>query len=521
MKNKFTVIFICIILASLYFIGYGFVIPNSDESQKTINKNEFYLNPKEIFYPQINRFQKFKNNLKYFVSSFYYWNPTLINKEKVNYHFILSENDRVFFDSINKIAFKIGKFYDYLKTNRNVKLIHNDSIFNVKVKIHGSAVTPHYLNRPSVKFTVLDEVNKDFTLISGYEMTYRNIFFNNLGTNNNLITEGPGKIVSFRFNGNLLDGLLIPRLDSAQISKKYNKNLFLKYKNFPNLYQHSSDFDNIYFNNENKIKIQSDLYEIKLNDLKVFLNNNYYFSDSEKQYLGNFYSLLYLLNNVHMITGDNETLMVFEDGIYPLFRNENYLSTYNPGRRNNFDEHIFSNYEDLYRKNIESFTKHRFALIDSNIRYSRNLNFWKLINQKEEIIDSFDSIYHEYEIIHRKYNKDYLNIRSNHRIMKKSLINNFKTIKNYLKLNSAIINHYKDSLEIVIDGYVNFELFDGINSLGSFESRDFYIDENEIKSKIKINKINYTGNIYDLIITNKVTKDTLNTINFSSISKTK
>ena len=51
--------------------------------------------------------------------------------------------------------------------------------------------------------------------------------------------------------------------------------------------------------------------------------------------------------------------------------------------------------------------------------------------------------------------------------------------------------------------------------------RDFYIDENEIKSKIKINKINYTGNIYDLIITNKVTKDTLNTINFSSISKTK
>ena len=106
------------------------------------NINEFYLNPpsESYNYPYKNTKQFYKDEFKSFVREFFFLNPNRFLKNKVDYQFIISKNDKKFFDSILKIATKRGKMTDDLKSYRRVKLINKDTLQDVEIKYHGSSV---------------------------------------------------------------------------------------------------------------------------------------------------------------------------------------------------------------------------------------------------------------------------------------------------------------------------------------------------------------------------------------------
>ena len=518
MKKTITYFSFFIIISLLYgSIKYFFETRfYNTYSEKNINK--FYLNPPSEWYnyPYKGTTQFYKDEFKSFVSEFFFFNPNRFLKNKVDYQFIISENDKKFFDSILKIATKRGKMTDDLKSYRTVKLINKDTLQDVEIKYHGSSVYPHYRNRPSLRLRLSNELD-EYNLISGIEMNYRNIFFNEIGLQNNLIVEGPGEIKSIRFNGSSYDTYKYERLDSLIIYNKFNKNLIFQHKNFSNVYQHSSDHDNLFYNNEKNVYINNKEQEDKFNRFKNFLLNGVSFNEQEIDYYGKFLSLLYLFDNVHMVTGDNDTWFICEEGNFPLFRNEINIGTYNPIKKKNFDGYIFEEYESIYKSEILSFNKYKRLLIDPAIRNVRNSNFKKLLDEKPLIINLLDSIYSSNEKTHKMFNKDFFHLKKTYQATRQNLLNNFKTIKNYLNIEKIFLSKIKDTLYFSSKGYVPFQIFYGRNLIGEFESRSFELKNNQINSRFIENKIHFLGDTEKLIFINKITLDTIKNLSESKI----
>jgi hypothetical protein len=482
------------------------------------NINEFSLNPpsEKYNYPYKNTKQFYIDEFRGFVRGFFFLNPNRFLKNKVDYQFIISENDKKFFDSILKIASKRGKMTDDLKSYRRVQLINKDTLQDVKIKYHGSSVFPHYFNKPSLRLRLSNEL-AEYNLISGIEMNYRNIFFNTIGLKNNLIAEGPGEIKSIRFNGFTFDTYKYKRLDSLVISDRFKKNLIFEFKNFSNFYQHSDDQDILFYNNEKNVIINNIKEEEKFNRFKNLLTSGVNYNENEIDYYGKFLSLIYLFDNVHMITGDNDTWFICEEGNFPLFRNEINIGTYNPVRKNDFDAFIFKEYETIYKREILSFHKYKRLLIDPNIRNKRNSNFNKLLNEKTQILSLFDSIYFSNENKHKMFNKDFFLMKKTYEATRENLQNNFITIKNYLEIDKIYFAKIKDTLFFSSKGYVPFQIFYDKKLIGEFESRAFQLESNQINSRFIENKIQFSGDTEKLIFINKITSDTIKNLSESKI----
>ena len=218
-----------------------------------------------------------------------------------------------------------------------------------------------------------------------------------------------------------------------------------------------------------------------------------------------------------MITGDNDTWFICNEGNFPLFRNEINIGTYNPVRKNDFDNFIFKEYETIYKREILSFKKYKRLLIDSYIRNVRNSNFNKLLNEKTQILSLFDSIYFSNEKKHKMFNKDFFLMKKTYEATRKNLQNNFNTIKNYLEIDKIYLAKIKDTLFFSSKGHVPFQLFYDKKLIGEFESRVFQLESNQIISRFIENKIQFSGDTEKLIFINKITSDTIKNLSESKI----
>ena len=189
-----------------------------------------------------------KRRVKEFVQSLLFPKKYFIKKHPTEYSFLLSKNDKRIFDSLRTVGLNDRILNDKTKKYRDVDLIHNDSLFKVKVKYRGSDATPLLWNSPSLKVKSKYPVNgnKIFNIVSGLEMDYKNIFFNYIGTNFSLYTEDIGEIVSIYFNGQTYDGFKYSSFDQEYVLKNYSDTLYNQFKNYKSVTNHSSEFDNIY-----------------------------------------------------------------------------------------------------------------------------------------------------------------------------------------------------------------------------------------------------------------------------------
>ena len=284
----------------------------------------FFGNTKQVIYNFLNPWKWFQK------------------KNRPNYLFLLSENDKFFFDSITSIAVDERLLKDELKKNREISLIFNDTSYNVKVKLRGSDPTTHFWGVHSIKVESQQLINerKIFNIISGLEFDYRNVFFNLLATSYGMYTEQVGEIVSFNFNNTLHDGYLYQDFDYEFVLKNYNDTLYNVFKNFKNVNSHTSEFDNLYYNNEKKINtINGHLLGIKKN--KKFKSGRLDLNNYEKDYFATFLALIYLLGDSYQITGDNLEMLHINRNLVPLFRKESHIARLNI-EKEGFDNSVFS-----------------------------------------------------------------------------------------------------------------------------------------------------------------------------------
>ena len=445
-----------------------------------------------------------KRRVKEFVQSLLVPKKFFIKKPRPEYSFLLSNNDKFIFDSLRLVALNDGLLSDITKRYRDVDMIYEDSLFKVKVKYRGSDPTPLFWNSPSLKIKSKSSVNgiKKFNIISGLEMDYKNIFFNYVGNIFRLYTEGVGEITSVFFNGQIYDGFKYPSFNKEFVLKNYSDTLNNQFKNYKNLRGHSSEFDNLYYNNEKQLNVsKNSLLGIK--KYKEFKEKSLILNHEESNYFSKYLALIYLFGNSHQITGDNLTLLDINNNLYPLYRNEGDLNYLNIDKEN-FDNVIFN-----YEENAPSYDFFKKLLTKDSFRKKRNLHFKRIIGLKKEIVNSFDSIYDSNRTDHMYFNKRFFRQQLKHKILRNNLISNIKKIESYLEFNKVFFSHEKDTLRISSDSYTKLELIINSNDIYEINQRKFTIGKNKkIESMFKEFKIYYDKKIDSLTIISPFTNKT-------------
>ena len=199
----------------------------------------------------------------------------------------------------------------------------------------------------------------------------------------------------------------------------------------------------------------------------------------------------------------------------PVFRNEGSIRSLGLESQN-FNNSLFenNNYES------QTYIKYKKLLLDKEILHKRNYYLNVLLQDKQQIIKTYDSIYSSNKTKHKRYNIDYLRIKINHRKLKNNLYSNFNLIEKYLSYGHVIVAKEKDTLKIFSSRNNDFYFkYDSI--ILQFPSKKMKMNKNSkilseiIQNKIKLEPGQNIGRLGYVVI-DKITNDTINSLNEKS-----
>ena len=174
----------------------------------------------------------------------------------------------------------------------------------------------------------------------------------------------------------------------------------------------------------------------------------------------------------------------------------------------NLDQEIF------YRRESPTHTFYKKAVCNDSIKFYRDIELYKLVNNKDKILHQLDSLHTIYNDYHRYYNTAYMNVRYEYKKIKAVINNNSNALNKYLNNGEVIIafNKKNKTINIATDYRVPLKVIDIENSehfiLNGFDLR---YEDNVIKSALIEQKFTFK-NVIDknqLKILNMVTKDTI------------
>lgn len=470
-----------------------------------------------------NYYSKFNGK---FIDKFLFLNPQFWAPLKSDIILQFSDKDIVYNDSIIKLikSSKINWVTDEFKKWKKASILYNNKKIDIKYKFHGSS-TGHYLNGiQSYSIKSDDRIfnRREFKLITSLEFTYRNIFLNHIAKYFDLIHEDVGEIVIVKDYRSVRDYFLYENFDNSYVKKNYKlnnphviRNLTFNEGFIKNA--HSSQLDNVSYNIDSD-RVSKDIYEkwdnlLKFNFDKILI---------DKEYMGRFLSLVYLFGNPHHITGNNDKWIISDEGLFPIYRNEDTFSNLSADQRyypEGFNDIIFNNYyysstHDKYKKLIE----------DEEILNIRNTYFKKIVDMREKIISDYDSIFHANISLHKRFNDSYLLIKNSHNKYKRIINDNINLLEDYIN-SGIIISMIKDDhlyLKSSLNNKINI-IIDGKEI--PYFSKEVYVGPlGNLKDSINEIKI-FTGeeiDFNDIKFIDLVTKDTLdyesNKVNFININ---
>jgi hypothetical protein len=100
-------------------------------------------------------------------------------------------------------------------------------------------------------------------------------------------------------------------------------------------------------------------------------------------------------------------------------------------------------------------------LINEDVIINRSLGFKKIVDNKHMIIKDLDSIYSKHKPIHQKYNNDFLKLKYKYIYVRRTLIDNIKSIEQFLETGFTVL--YFDGNKLKIKSTRNNQLQIQIN----------------------------------------------------------
>jgi len=318
----------------------------------------------------------------------------------------------------------------------------------------------------------------------------------------NLYTQETGEIITYSFNKRLHDGFLSNEFDFEYVLNRYSDTLYNIFKNFKNIGSHTSEFDNLYYNNEKKIF--KDLgYKLGITKNKKFKSGSLKLNVFEEDYFTSFISLLYLFGDTHQITGDNLEMLHINRNFIPLFRKESYISKLNINR-DKFDSSIF-----LTNEQVSSHLNFKKLLVDDEFRNLRNKKLKILLTKREEISSLFDSVYNANRNKHSINNSRYFDQKIAYSLMSSNLKNNIEKIEDYFKTGKTFYSLEDDTLKIVSDTYVQLKYKINDSITYTHQPRNMFIENGKLMSKFNEKKIIIKEKINSLKVINTLSNDTI------------
>jgi hypothetical protein len=428
-----------------------------------------------------------------------------------------SDNDLRHNDSVMNIVMYKNHFSDELKPWRKTNLVYKKKNYSVKYKFHGTDLFIYHNNRMSLKIKSKKYIDgaKKFNLISGLvEGSFVNIFLSQQAKNSQLIGPDPGKTVLANLNGQIEDYWFTQDISEDYLAAKHNLYDYKVFKNSDNWdrngFGHYSELAKFsYYLDEENTNSSEDITSFKkfqnfFNSLHSD-NDNSFKKNIDYNYMGRFLANLYFFYDPHYVYGDNNKFLFDykKDLVYPVARNEGLYRKVTSVL--NFDEALY----DL-RGESPTQTIYKKAVAIDSIKLVRDQELYKLVKNKQEILNELDSIYKKSYQYHKYYNISFIDIRYTYKKMKELIHFNSNQIEKYLNNGEIAIayNTLDNSLTIATDYRVPIKM---INTLTSKERVFNGIDIQLIKGKlVPILK----ENTYKL--TSKVTKDKLLFINMIS-----
>jgi hypothetical protein len=451
------------------------------------------------------------------VEKLYYLNPKIINPLKPDFAIDFSKNDSKYNDSIIKSVLSCEKLLlDKDKSWRKANIFVKNRKIGIKYKFHGSSLYPYSRDHKSYSIKSEEQIlgARKFKLITGIEMSYLNVFLNLISRKYELLSEDIGRIAVVNLDGEKKDFFMYKNFDEKYIKNQYKLSnpTIIRNNTFVDNSRswHESEFD------ENPFNIDLDVISNKkFNQWKNLLNHKFDSLQLDKDYLGRFFALLYLFGSPHQILGNNDKWVISDKKIMPVFRNEGSIR--NLGLESqNFNNTLFenNNYESL------TYIKYKKLLLDKEVLNKRNYYLNVLLQDKEKILKTYDSVYYANKSKHKRHNIDYLKININHQKLKNNLHSNFSLIEKYLSYGHVIVAKEKNTLNIFSsrnnDFY--FKYNSTILQLPSKKitmNKDTKIISEIIQNKIKLESGQTIGRLGYVVI-DKITNDTINSLNEKS-----
>lgn len=392
---------------------------------------------------------------------------------------------------------KIGYQDDEIKKWFNAEMVLGGEKYKSKLKLHGTSST--WLKRDFLSFKVKQEKNtqypfniRRFNLINVQDkFLSQSDPLNKFAADFGLIAPS-GELKNLTFNGTDMGMFyLVEDHKKEFLERNFGIVDYVMFSPLDNWvgtsYGHVSPHDLSYFYYE--ASGYSDEYSLGLARAQLKLlfsavkSQDYDLLESliDKDYMSKFLALMYLFNDIHLVTGDNLRFIYdFHRGnFYPLFRLENLPSKFEVKRNVDFNKMLFENYD--FSPTHDFFS---FLIQDDSIRFKRDEYLWGLVNNKNNIVDAIQKKY----AISRDILLSSSISRQRYKLFERNLINNLHSninfIESYLKnaslyiLNEDVTYYVSDSMVPIRNVTTNLQIN---NSL------DLDLNPNFKKKKAKIN----------------------------------
>jgi hypothetical protein len=436
-----------------------------------------------------------------------------ISAEAPELKFILSSNDITYNDSVIKSAINSGQFDKTLKKWRSAKILYNNQIYKIKYKFHGTHAYSYSFGYVQLKIKSKKPIQgrDEFVIRNSSEANYVNIFLNTMGQQYGLYSEDPGEIISGQFYKTVDSYHVYESLKSNYFTKIYGSKIdyIFTRKGDWHTSGHTDLVDQYYYAFDEPL-VDPDFKVVEgLEKFKQVKENNYEYSNSQKHYLGKFLSLLYLFGHPHQISGDNDKWILSANEILPLYRNEGHIEYFSPSRMD-YDQNLFS----IYRPNSQTYNVYMNLMIDNDIRHQRNVSFYNLINNSNNVIALFDSLYKKYSSVRKDYSRKYLYAKINHKKYRDNLVSSIDKFKQYININEVHMLFQNDTLKIVSDSYVEMDLYLDDEKY-RIQPRIFKLVDTEIVPNIIETVIRINSEISDITLINTISGDTISDSNIN------
>ena len=431
-----------------------------------------------------------------------------------------SDNDLSYNDSILKIITSTEKYIpDEIKEWKKTNLIFKKNRYKVKYRFHGGHNGSYKKGKISLKIKSKEYINgaKQFNLITTlYESSFINIFIALQGQKLKLISPDTGSILLANINGETEDFWFTEDLSSNYLYDNFgfdNYHIFKVNDNWlMNGNGHISELDGFYYYlDSDNLEEDSENFS-KYKSFVESINNigkTDILSKIDYKYMGRFLAHLYYFYSIHHVSGDNNKFLYdyTKDLVYPVARNEgSFRKIINVL---NFDQGIFdltykSSTHDFYKKSV----------CNDSVRFYRDLELYKLVRNKNKILNELDSLHRKYNDYHKYFSSEYYRIKQSHESMKDIITHNSNFLRKYLNNGEVAIafNKKNQTMKVVTDYKVPLKIINTETS-ESFILKGFVFGykDSKIKTELIENKFNLKKAIKksQLRIINLVTNDTI------------